>query len=404
MSRCIVKFGGSCLRDGNDVAAILEAVRGYRPAPVIVVSAFRGVTDALAELCERAQPADASPWIDDLRRRARGFVEAAEAHRPADAAPQPTRAPWDAEIAALEHELSSLEPASPEESERRRARILASGERIAAVTLAAALETAGIPSSVVTPQDCGLTATAGYDDVRIDLDASRESARAALAPSECLVVPGYFAIRTDGQLALLGRGGSDYTAAALGALLEAKAVDLWKRGEGFRTADPAIVGTTRLVEALGYDEAAAAAAHGSRILHPRCIEPLRTSAIPLRLFELGRREPRTLVGPPGTIPRLAPVSVLGFRDDPDEGESALALVGERCDDSESATRRMRDALEGAGIACRVVSTAGDGTASPPTVVVSIADRDAALEALHDTFFGARDPQDPDPQSPRGAES
>lgn len=404
MSGYIVKFGGSCLRDGVDLVPILQAVRSYRDAPVIVVSAFYGVTDRLEAHCGHAADAyDSKETITALRERAHAFLETAS-DLATDRSDRRITAALDEVDTLLEElgaELARNGKSTCGSDAASRSRILAFGERVAAATTANALSIAGVSARVVTPEESGLIATGDYDDATIDLDASRKSVRSAMTREACAVVPGYFAIRSDGEVALLGRGGSDYTATALGALLESKAVDLWKRGAGFRTADPDLVGGTRLVAALSYDEAVTAATHGSRILHPRCIEPLRTSEVSLRLFELGREEPRTLIGPHVT-PRPAGPAALGYRDDAARGESTLALVGRRCDDPEIVRQRMIEALRGTGIACRPVEKE-TGALSMPTLTVSLRDRDAALEILHAEFFGTLDAQRSDDLSPRETE-
>jgi aspartate kinase len=97
------------------------------------------------------------------------------------------------------------------------------------------------------------------------------------------VLPGYLALTQDGAYTTLGRNGSDHSAAIIGAALDARAVYIYSDVAGIYEADPRVVSGARLLTALSYDEAAAIAASGARVLHPATLPPLALRKIPLHL-------------------------------------------------------------------------------------------------------------------------
>jgi bifunctional diaminopimelate decarboxylase / aspartate kinase len=121
------------------------------------------------------------------------------------------------------------------------------------------------------------------------------SARCDYAPNprvrrhlDCLGAPviitqGFVARGPRNETVLLGRGGSDTSAAYLAALIAAERLEIWSDVPGMFTADPRRLSEARLLRRLSYGETESLAALGARVLHPRCIEPLRETGIPLRL-------------------------------------------------------------------------------------------------------------------------
>ncbi len=119
------------------------------------------------------------------------------------------------------------------------------------------------------------------------------------------VLPGYLACARDGLVTTLGRNGSDYSAAVIGAALRAEAVYLYSTVAGIHRADPQVMPEADVLPALTYADAAEAAALGARVLHPATLRPLAAAGIPLRLRStLSPQEPGTDVGPA----RLSPAA------------------------------------------------------------------------------------------------
>ncbi|MBI9096960.1 MAG: aspartate kinase, partial [Spirochaetaceae bacterium] len=128
---------------------------------------------------------------------------------------------------------------------------------------------------------------------------SRESVNKALAEDRIFIVPGFYGVSSDGKVNLLGRGGSDYSAAAITSCINGESLDVWKDVNGYMSADPALVPKAGRITNLSYNEAAELSYFGAKILHPRTVEPLLNSDIPVRIFNIenaGIIEPLSIIG------------------------------------------------------------------------------------------------------------
>jgi len=279
----VVKLGGSILRDPDDFLRAADIVAAYidsriAPPVVVVVSAFLGVTDRLLGLCDApaaARCSAAAALLSDLYAFGARALEACSASGPIRNAFARTHADVTAAL-----------------SSDQRERVACQGERLAAALLASVLDARRVAAQCLFPEDLGLRAVGPAADARVDFARSAATVRARLAGTRVAVVPGFYGVAADGRVALFGRGGSDYSAAALAALLDAESVDLWKDVAGFHRADPRLVPEAQPLANVHYDAAADSAFFGACILHPRALEPLAARGIPLRIFGLEQRSPR----------------------------------------------------------------------------------------------------------------
>jgi len=115
-------------------------------------------------------------------------------------------------------------------------------------------------------------------------------ARFAAQPARLLLTQGFIARHADGGTAILGRGGSDTSAAYFGALLAARRVEIWTDVPGMFSANPRHVPDARLLARLDYAEAQEIATTGAKVLHPRSIAPCRDAAVPMRILDTSRPE------------------------------------------------------------------------------------------------------------------
>jgi aspartate kinase len=186
--------------------------------------------------------------------------------------------------------------ASPHE----RAAVLATGERLSAEVTAAALRSRGVDAAAVDAAPLVRTAAAP-DEAAVDFPATRRlvaEAIATLPPGRVPVVTGFIGGSASGATTLLGRGGSDYTAAVLGWALEAERVEIWSDVPGVMSGDPRRDAGARTLPRLSYREATALARAGAKVLHPRTLEPLEPLAIPVFVGRtLDSRGSGTWIGP-----------------------------------------------------------------------------------------------------------
>jgi aspartate kinase len=188
---------------------------------------------------------------------------------------------------------------------------LAHGERISAAVVVAALKARGLPALAVDSRQIIITdnhfGRARPDEAEIERRA-REHLLPACARGEIPVAGGFFGATRQGETTTLGRGGSDWSAALLGAALGASVVEIWTDVGGMMTADPRVVPEARIIETISFDEASELAYFGARVLHPLTLAPAIEKGIPVRIRN--SREPDL----PGTEVRAtAPSGPSGAR-------------------------------------------------------------------------------------------
>jgi aspartate kinase len=188
---------------------------------------------------------------------------------------------------------------------------LAHGERISAAVVVAALRARGLPALAVDSRQILITdnhfGRARPDEAEIERQA-REHLLPACARGEIPVAGGFFGATRQGETTTLGRGGSDWSAALLGAAVGASVVEIWTDVGGMMTADPRVVPEARIIETISFDEASELAYFGARVLHPLTLAPAIEKGIAVRIRN--SREP----GMPGTEVRsTAPSGPSGAR-------------------------------------------------------------------------------------------
>jgi bifunctional aspartokinase / homoserine dehydrogenase 1 len=280
------KFGGASLADSPAVRHAIEIIGSFRPEPtVVVVSAMAGVTDALLEVARLAGDGDertVGSLIAQLRSR---HAEVARALLPAGRG----RAEMLAQVADVFQELEAMAQGLRlvrELTPRTNDYLVSRGERLSARLFAAALEQAGVKARYVDPTDVihtdGMFGHASPDFARTDRHAQR-TLQPILVRGIIPVVPGFLGATPSGEVATLGRGGSDLTATLLARALGASRVLLWKDVPGLLTADPRVVPDARVIPQLHAREAAELAYYGAKVLHPRALIPLAGRRIPIHV-------------------------------------------------------------------------------------------------------------------------
>jgi aspartate kinase len=283
----VMKFGGTSVGLPENFALARRLVRERLDRdPVVVVSALSGVTNLLVDLCR------------DPSRRA-SLVEAFAERHAAFAGATGTGGSVVAE--ALEDWKREAVPlaARPEPvTGADRDRVLAWGERLSARLFAAALRADGVPARAWEAGEAGLVTDERFGAAH-PLPEAEARLRAALAGRPPLpVVTGFIGRTLDGRPTTLGRGGSDYSAALIGAALGAEEIQIWTDTSGLLSADPRIVPEARPVPRLSFAEASELATFGAKVLHPKTLLPAMERGIPVRVLNTARPgDPGSLVTP-----------------------------------------------------------------------------------------------------------
>lgn len=277
----IVKFGGSSVSTRprwDNIRSIVAAHRAAGKRVLIVVSALSGITDHLKAIGEAAHD------VDLCEQRYQLIVSR---HRELFA---------DMELgesSTLDHWLHSLKTLlAADRSEYGslawQAALLAHGELLSSTLGALYLESTGVAITWLdSRQYFEVEALPNQSDWGRWLSASlpirRDPAVAErlVARGDVFIAQGFIARNGDGATAVLGRGGSDTSAAYYGALLKAEAIEIWTDVPGMFSANPRKVPDARLLSRLDYAEAQEIATTGAKVLHPRCIHPAREERVPV---------------------------------------------------------------------------------------------------------------------------
>jgi aspartate kinase len=254
--------------------------------PVVVVSALSGVTNLLVDFC-RAPDRRA-----DLAAR---FVERhASFAREAGVDPlaiAPLLDEWRDEAGALGGARDPLSGAG-------RDRVLAFGERLSAALFAAALRDRGVAALAIHAGEAGLVTDERFGAAHPLPEAGALLERWLARRPPLPVVTGFLGRAPDGRVTTLGRGGSDFSAALIGAALRAEEIQIWTDTSGMLSADPRIVPEARPVPRLSFAEASELAYFGAKVLHPKTLLPAIEREIPVRILNTARPDdPGSLIAP-----------------------------------------------------------------------------------------------------------
>jgi len=282
----IMKFGGTSVNDAQAISQVASIVAGQLRTDsrvVVVTSAMRGVTDLLISTANAAASGDRQAYRDarlTLIARHRDAAESLVDDLDDLAAIQ---AQTDERVREFER-LCMAVAILGELTDRGLAVISGLGERLMAPILAAAMRARGVEAEAIDAGELIVTDD-NYAAAAPDMDATWSATRGRLQPllerGVTPVVTGFVAATPAGVPTVLGRGGSDYSAAILGAALDADEIQIWTDVDGVLTADPRIVKGARPLRELTYGEAAELAYFGAKVLHPKTMLPAIDRGIPI---------------------------------------------------------------------------------------------------------------------------
>jgi bifunctional aspartokinase / homoserine dehydrogenase 1 len=315
----VLKFGGTSVGDAACMERVIEIIRNaWRDSDVVVVvSAMGGVTTKLVAAASHAEEGNSKAV-------AAIFEEVRQQHDTAASALLLS----STERSRLDGKMTELLQAGDrlcqgtillrELTPRTRDSISSLGERLSAPLVAAALAERGVASIAIDATELVVTDSRhGAADPCMDLTRERSQARLRplLRQGIVPVVTGFIGGTRDGVLTTLGRGGSDYSATILGAVLEADEVIIWTDVDGLQTADPRLVKRACTIPEVSYREAAELAYFGAKVLHPKTLRAVMQCGIPLWIRNTFAPErPGTKITPAG-VPSLGGVTALTALND-----------------------------------------------------------------------------------------
>jgi len=289
----VQKFGGTSVEDAAAIERLARIVADARAetAVVVVVSAMGRTTDRLVWALGLACRGDGGGALAALEEIGAGTRAAVRQLFGAEDVLSARLDPLFAELDRMAGAIAVLGSA-PEDV---RDRFLAQGEIVSSWIVAEALVRQGLPAVRVDAREA-LVTDARFGRAAPDFAKTAAAAAARLgapaARGEVPVVGGFVGATEDGRTTVLGRGGSDYSAAIFGAVLDASRVEIWTDVDGMMTADPRIVPEARVLEQLSPEEASELAYFGARVLHPLTLAPAIEKGIPVRVRNSRRPEGR----------------------------------------------------------------------------------------------------------------
>ena len=313
MGLIVQKYGGSSVADAEGikrVAARITATKRAGQQVVVVVSAMGDTTDELIELANQVSPM-----------------------------PNP-------------RELDML---------------LTAGERISMAVLAMAIGNLGFEARSFTGSQAGIITTSAHGRARV-IDVTPGRIQEALKDGAIAIVAGFQGISQDTKdVTTLGRGGSDTTAVALAAALEADVCEIYTDVDGVFTADPRIVSTAKKLKSVTYDEMLELAASGAKVLHLRCVEYARRYDLPIHVRSSFSNLEGTWV----------------VKDQPEGGAMEQAIIAGIAHDKSEAKITIVGVPDRTGVAARIFQTIADADINIDMIVQNVS---AAATGLTDISF------------------
>ncbi|MGE3289679.1 MAG: aspartate kinase [Pseudonocardia sp.] len=326
MALVVQKYGGSSVQDADRIKKVAERiVRTHKEGNdvVVVVSAMGDTTDELLDLAEQVSPAPPPRELDML---------------------------------------------------------LTAGERISNALVAMAVHALGVEARSFTGSQAGMVTTSKHGDARI-VHVNPQRLRSALDEGSIVLVAGFQGVSQDSKdVTTLGRGGSDTTAVALAAALEADVCEIYSDVDGVFTADPRIVANARRLDTVTYEEMLELAASGAKILHLRAVEYARRYHVPLRVRSSYNDRPGSLVtGSIEEIP-LENAIITGVAHDRSEAKITVTGVPDTPGMAARIFRTVADAEINIDMVLQNISVGSAGT-TDITFTLPRSDGPRAVEAL-----------------------
>jgi aspartate kinase len=287
----VMKFGGTSVEDANAIdraAAIVKSRRSEKP--VVVVSAMAKVTDALLGMGRAAGAGDRETALKVSRQLRERHYNAAGELLGTGIFTQ-FHSELEADFDSLDELLRGI-AAVGELTPRTADHVAAFGEMLSSKLVTAAFSAREMDSSLVDSRQCIVT-DATYTRAVPLFDESNERLGLKLKPlldnGRVPVMGGFIGATRAGVTTTIGRGGSDFSAAIVGAGLGAERIEIWTDVDGMMTTDPNLCPEARRIKVISFDEAAELAYFGAKVLHPATVLPAIQKNIPV--YVLNSRNP-----------------------------------------------------------------------------------------------------------------
>jgi aspartate kinase len=274
----LIKFGGTSVGDPGHLRTAIDIVAAERDRkPVVVVSALSGVTNQLVEATQAAARGE----VDHFREIVMAIRERHEAI--AFELVQQKSDYLEAFLRQLGRHIDEISDILKgialvgDVSLRAKDKIVAIGEKLSSVLFSYTMRLKTLPGVHIDSEEVVVTDENFCEASPLMPETTDAAARVLLPELERNHIPvmgGFIGRSSNGATTTLGRGGSDYSAAIIGAAIHAEEIQIWTDVNGMMTCDPRLVKSAKSIELISYEEAAELAYFGAKVLHPKTIQPL----------------------------------------------------------------------------------------------------------------------------------
>ena len=287
----VMKFGGTSVEDAKAIARVADIVKGRAAQkPVVVVSAMAKVTDQLLAMARAAGTGDREAALELCRAlRERHYNTAGELLGTALFTQFHSELEEDfEELDELLRGIAAVGELTPRTTDH----VAAFGELLSSKMVTAAFSARGMDSALVDSRECIVTDST-YTHAAPLLDETNQRLQSNIQPlldaGRVPVMGGFIGANKAGVTTTIGRGGSDYSAAIVGAGLGAERIEIWTDVDGMMTTDPNLCPDARRIKVISFEEAAELAYFGAKVLHPATVLPAIQKNIPV--YVLNSRNP-----------------------------------------------------------------------------------------------------------------
>jgi len=278
--RVVMKFGGSSIGNGSNFGHVAQIINSYVKSneTIVLVSAMAGVTDQLIDCAERSQKDIKKEVLRDfIQELLKKHLNAAEESIDDEFIFKEVEQKLTETLEELERVLIGISLLK-ELSSQARDKVMSFGERLSTPILWGAVKNLNIPAVYLTGYEAGIVTDDRFGNARPIWNISIEKIKKTLLPlleqRYTIIISGFIASTEDGFITTLGRGGTDFSAAIIGAAIEAEEIIFWKETTGVLTTDPNLEPNAQTIPSLSYAEAMELAYFGAKILHPKCLQPI----------------------------------------------------------------------------------------------------------------------------------
>ena len=273
--------------------------------------------------------------------------------------------------------LDLSQQVNPNPPERELDMLLTAGERISNALVAMAVEALGVEARSFSGSQAGVITTSAHQNARI-IDVTPGRVQEALAEGQVVLVAGFQGVSQDTKdITTLGRGGSDTTAVAVAAAMQADVCEIYTDVDGVYTADPRIVPNAKHLERVTYEEMLELAATGAKVLHLRAVEYARRYGVALHVRSSYSPKPGTIVS--GSVEDLSVEQAMITGVAHDRSEAKVTVRG--VPDNRGVAGKIFRAVAAAEIDIDMVLQNVSGTSSGRTDITFTVARSNGPEAV-----------------------